>query len=39
MGKKEIEHIYPLTIVKDRYGGGYSKGHYLALVAACRKCQ
>ena len=31
MGKKEIEHIYPLTIVKDRYGGGYSKGHYLAF--------
>ena len=31
MGKKEIEHIYPLTIVKDRYGGGYSKGYYLAF--------
>ena len=31
MEKKEIEHIYPLTIVEDRYGGCYSKGHYLAF--------
>lgn len=25
------EHIYPLTICADRYGGTYSKGKYLAF--------
>lgn len=31
MDKKDIEHIYPLTIVEDRYGGCYSGGGYLAF--------
>ena len=30
MMKKEIEDIYPLTIIKDRYGGVYSGGKYTA---------
>ena len=25
------KRIYPLTIVRDRYGGGYSHGKYLAF--------
>ena len=28
---KDIDHIYPLTIVSDRYDGTYSGGKYLAL--------
>ena len=36
MEKKEFKHIYPLTVVKDRYGGCYSKGYYLAFnLEAC----
>ena len=27
----KIEDIYPLTIIKDRYNGSYSKGKYLAF--------
>jgi len=30
---KKIEHIWPLTIVADRYGGVYSGGRYLAFNA------
>lgn len=26
-----VNNIYPLTIVKDRYNGTYSKGKYLAF--------
>ena len=27
----EIDKIYPLTITRDRYGGTYSKGRFLAF--------
>ena len=27
----EIDKIYPLTITRDRYRGGYSKGRFLAF--------
>lgn len=28
---KKHKNIYPLTIIKDRYNGTYSKGKYLAF--------
>lgn len=27
----KVEDIYPLTIIKDRYNGSYSRGKYLAF--------
>lgn len=31
---KNCFNIYPLTIVKDRYGGSYSQGRYLDVSPA-----
>ncbi len=31
VAEETTKHIWPITVTTDRYGGGYSKGKYLAF--------